>query len=1659
MRPLLCALLLFMAGGASAQQAQLDTRGREFWLGFMQNASGTQQLSVKIASATATSGTVSVPLAGWSTTFAVPANGVASVVVPNLYETTGSEVALDRGVRITSVDPVTVTAVNYQNQTTDASQVLPLNSLGTSYRVDALPGTSTAYPNGTYIFRSEFMVVATADGTTVNITPSTTTTAGHAPGVPFTVSLNAGQTYQVQALNGLADLTGTLIEATASSGPCRPFAVFGGSMCAVVNCAACDHVNEQMIPTNTWGSNFHTVPLANLAAFGYRILAGEDGTNITIDGGAPIALNAGQSHQVLNTVQSVCITANKPVSVTQIMEGATCSGSGDPSLLLLLPDDRMSNSAVFTTLYSTQAVIYHYVSIVTPTGAIAQMMLDGAQVPAALFNTYPACPGLSCAKVQVTAGTHSLSSTAGFLAYAYGLASGESYMYGLSNTMAVPAQADSVICSSGPITLAAPIVLANAQWTMASDPLTVLATGNSYTFTPDHNDIYRVDGELSPSGCPKHYEFQVGLPVDPQLDLLVNGQATTTVCQFTAVQLGVASVLDAQWFDLNWSPSAQLSDPGISNPVAYPSSNTWYKLEVSSPVGCGSAVDSVLVTVNPSSIFAVRASVANDTICSGNSTALHAEVERVLFADAFEGSWAPWWQSVQGGSASAACGSVTGTALYFNGAGVRSATTPTMDLSQGGMAHFALKIASGAPPCDDAEPGENVVLEYSTNGSTWTVLSTFMENAWPAFAQADVAIPALGAAGTSTRLRWRQLSNSGAGQDNWSMDNLLITRFEDATSQLTWTPSSGLNNPASATPTATPAQDTWYKAQVANSSGCLYMDSVLVRVAPSFSILPMADTTRCGAAGTQLHAQATSGTGISWSWAPGTGLSSTSSANPVATPAATTAYTVTATSSLGCTDTETLTVGVSGLTAVTTAASDATLCFGEQVGLSAAITSSAPYSISWSPANVIANPGAAQTNATPTGTTAFVCTVTDTQTGCTASSSTTVNVSPQYTLQMPNDTTVCSALGMQLHFGDNLLAPFQIAWVPASHLNAANIAAPTIMVDTTTTYTVTVTDQNGCSVTDSVAIAVAFDNLITPLNVSACQGQPIVLNAGFPGSTYEWNTGDNTQTITVTQPGQYVATITDIQACQAIMTFNATFNPLPVVNLGPDLALCGETSHLVDAGNAGNSVLWNTGATGSQITVGASGTYSATATTPQGCSASDAVTIALNPMPVDVLLDVTVCESDPITLDAGNAGCTYQWSTGATTQAINPTSSGTYSATVTTPQNCSATFDAQVVLMPRISVDLGLDLVRCAGDTVVLNPGTMNTSFLWNTGATTQTLQVGATGTYILSATNGYCTDADTVAVTFNPVPTDNLSDQTACIGQTVVLDAGNAGAAYAWSNGAASQSISVAQSGQYAVSITGTNGCQANYAATVNIIPPPVVNLGADTVLCANQPLVLDAGNPGNTYAWNTGATGRTFAPTSSGTYAVTVDNGYCTTSDQITVIFNPIPEPMGMHQYFTCLDDDPHYVDIDAGNPGSTFLWADGQTTHLIHANSYGWHSVAITNSFGCSIADSAMVNEFCRPTLFIPNTFTPNGDGRNDVWLAVGNNVGFYEMYVFDRWGGVIFHTTDFSKGWDGTMDGNPVPNEVYAYRVVFRLIEDSSGKLGFEQTRMGHVQVLR
>src|SRR5690606_9338348 len=109
----------------------------------------------------------------------------------------------------------------------------------------------------------------------------------------------------------------------------------------------------------------------------------------------------------------------------------------------------------------------------------------------------------------------------------------------------------------------------------------------------------------------------------------------------------------------------------------------------------------------------------------------------------------------------------------------------------------------------------------------------------------------------------------------------------------------------------------------------------------------------------------------------------------------------------------------------------------------------------------------------------------------------------------------------------------------------------------------------------------------------------------------------------------------------------------------------------------------------------------------------------------------------------------------------------------------------------------------------------------------------------------------------------------------------------------------------------TNAFGCEAVFTAEAAFVAPPTVELGPDTVLCTGQWLVLDAGNPGSTYTWSTGSSSQTLPVGSAGEYAVTVDNGYCTRTDDVRVLFNPVPDRLPVHQLFTCLDDDPHYVD----------------------------------------------------------------------------------------------------------------------------------------------------
>lgn len=1654
----LASLCIVLASCSAIAQAPtlLPTRGVRFWAGFMQNGFGAQALRVHVLSTTATSGTVSIPLTGWSAPFNVAANSVAVVDVPVSAENSGSEATLNKGVLIQSQDSVNVFISSFQNFTHDASQILPENSLGNAYRVDAYQGL----PNFNNLHKSELLIAATQDGTQVSITPSANTLGGQPAGVPFIVNLNAGQTYQVQAATDVLDLTGTVVQATAASGVCRPFVVIGGSMCATApgSCSACDHIFEQLVPLTAWGTRYFTTPVNGVSGSTYRILANQNGTSITINGGAPIVLNAGQKHEVNANANPVCVQASLPVSVAQVLEGFSCAGSGDPSMFLVSPAERLSYKASFHTPTSAQ-ITQHSLGIVIPAGTAGQLTLDGAAVNPALFQSYTGCADRQHAKVIVTAGVHRLQSAAGFQAYMFGMGYGESYASSVNDIAAIPVQQDSTVCGAGTVTLNSPEPLVNAQWVADSAPTVVLGTGNSITVTPVASESYTVTGELPVSGCPRTFTYNVGIPLTIPTLLTANDQPAINTCQYEPVQLALVPPPDPDWFQIEWSPSNSLSSTTISNPIATPMTSTWYHVSVVSPTGCGNMVDSILVQVTPGAVVDLSTAASPAALCAGGTSQLSSSALCAIARDDFDGAPSTIWTAIQGGTVSSACGSLSGTALYFNGNGQRYAQTLALNTIGGGHVRFSLKIATGSAPCDDAEAGEDVVLEYSVNnGLNWSPLNTFNEDSYPAFTPIDVTIP-VAAQNATTMFRLRQSANSGVGQDNWAIDVFLVARYDNTWLNYSWSPAGTLNNAASNAPVATPTASGWYTLSGTDpSAGCVYSDSVFIQVDPAFTLSVTPNTTLCAVVGTQLNATPSSGSGIVYSWTPNNGtLSATNIANPIATPTSTTTYTVNATTPIGCTASAQTTITVGQLFSMSVTTNNDTLCQGQSAQLNATVGGGTGLTYAWTGAGLnnstIANP-----IASPVATTTYTCTVTHTASGCTLSQSVTITVTTGYSANAGADITLCSTLGHQLTVVHNVPAPHYL-WSPAANLNSAVIAAPTIMNDGTATYTVTITDANGCSVSDQVVITRAFAGLPTQTPVSACANTPPLLTAPQTGVSYLWSTGEDTQSITPTSGGAHTVTITDGQGCQGISTFNVTLFALPSVNLGPDITLCGAPSTILNAGNPGASYLWNTGAQTQQLTANTSGPYSVTVTNANNCSASDAVNVQLNALPVDILQDVTACISAPPTLNAGNAGCTYLWSTGAPTQSITPGTSGSYSVTVTTPQNCSATFDAQVTIVPALTVALGNDTSICQGQSVLLDAGSPGATYAWSTGALTQTISVATNGTYSVTVSNGACSASDAITVTTIAAPFDVLSNVTQCVSQLPVLDAGNAGCTYLWNTGATTQTIIATTSTTYSVTVTNPTGCTGTFDAVVQLVQPPVVTLGADTVLCEGESLEVDAGNAGASYLWSTGVTTQTTFITHAGTLSVTVNNGYCQSTDAITVQFNPSPARMAANQFYTCLDDEPRYVVLDAGNVGSRYDWSTGESSQVILAGAYGWYIVEVTNQYDCATRDSANVIEFCPSSIWIPNTFTPNADGTNDIFLPVGKNIATMHMRIFDRWGEMLFESDDMSMGWDGTYNGEVVKNDMYVWRLTYQFFKDKDGSIGMEQQQMGQIQVLR
>lgn len=556
------------------------------------------------------------------------------------------------------------------------------------------------------------------------------------------------------------------------------------------------------------------------------------------------------------------------------------------------------------------------------------------------------------------------------------------------------------------------------------------------------------------------------------------------------------------------------------------------------------------------------------------------------------------------------------------------------------------------------------------------------------------------------------------------------------------------------------------------AGGCSATVSQQVTVFPNPRALATANTVCEGATTTFTNTSTiTSGT-INHSWDFGDGTTS-SQRNPTHTYATGGVYTalLTTTSQHGCVDTQAVTVNVQ-TAPVANAGADQNICTGNSVTLTA--TGGTNYL--WSPGNQTT----ASITINPGNSTQYSVTVTDAS-GCSATDAVAVNILTPPVAQVSNDQSICSGETITLSGSGN----GNMMWMPGG--STAN--SLTVQPAASTQYILTLTDLNGCSDQDTVQVVVnPRPSLVTSPDQTICSGSTVALTASG-AATYSWFPGGSsnpTMILAPTSSNTFIVTGTSAAGCIATDTINITVNQAPVISLQPTF-ICQGFSATLDAGNTGSFFSWSTGETTQTISVSDSGNYSVVVTNPAGCSSLGATAVIVGGSLASFPTSNTICNGQAVSLNAGNPGSTYAWSTGETTQMISTTTAGTYYVTVTDPNGCSATMLHEVTVNP-IPVVQFQATNACLGDAIAFT-NTSNISsgniqqISWDFGnglyssALNPSFTYNNPGTYNVSltvTTNGGCASSANGTVTVHPLPVANFSADASCLGETTLFADGS---------------------------------------------------------------------------------------------------------------------------------------------------------------------------------------------------------------------------------------------------------------------------------------------
>ncbi|MEO5643368.1 MAG: hypothetical protein ABIQ40_07635, partial [Bacteroidia bacterium] len=949
-------------------------------------------------------------------------------------------------------------------------------------------------------------------------------------------------------------------------------------------------------------------------------------------------------------------------------------------------------------------------------------------------------------------------------------------------------------------------------------------SGNPISVSPGTTITYTVTGSTAP-GCSGTAQVTVTVNPTPTVTAIAS---STTICSGASTTLTGSGATSYVWNPGNIS----------GNPISVsPATTTTYTV-TGTTTGC-SGTATRTITVNPSPT--VTATASSPTICSGGSSNLTGggAASYVWNPGAIAGSpisVSPGTTTTYTvtGTAGNGCTSTAQTTVTVNPTPTVTATasSPTIcagastNLTGSGAASYVWNPGAIAGSPISVSPGGTTTYTVTgtTTGCSSTAQVTVTVNPTPTVT-ATASAPTI-CSGNSTNL-------TGTGAATY-----------------VWNPGAIAGSPISVSPSTT----TTYTVTGTGGNGCTSTAQVVVTVNPTPTVTATASSpTICSGNSTNL----TGSGAASYVWNPGAIPGSPVSVSP----AATTTYTVTGTAGNGCTSTAQVTVTVNTTPTVTAVASSPSICTGGSTNL----TGSGANSYVWNPGNISGSP----ISVSPAATTTY--TVTGTAgNGCTSTGQTTVTVNP---LPVPSATstpaTICAGQNATL----NASGGTTYNWNGDVLVNASG-SPQTVSPAATTTYTVNVTDGNGCTATTQTTLTV--NPLPTPnagIDQTICSGNSASLLA-TGGGTYTWNGGalvnanGAAQTVSPGTSTTYTVMVTNGFGCQRSDSVLINVNLTPTTTASPSTAICiNDSTQLSATGTGTFSWIPSGGLSDPNIfnpvafpTI--TTTYIVTLTAANGCLNRDSTLITVNPRPVaQASNDTTICSGTNITLSSSGGG-TYTWNGGSlvnapgATQSVAPTSPTAFVVTVTDGNGCTDKDTVNVAVNALPATNAGADVSICPNSSIQLN-ATGATNYSWSPAAGLSATNIPnpvanpvATTTYVVTGSNAAgCVKNDTIVVTVaNNLTVFAGSDVTICSGDTVMIST-TGGATYSWTPSASLQTPNAASTNAfplvtttYTVNVVDANSCTGRDSVTVFVNGP--VNLAASgaTTICIGQSTPINA-------------------------------------------------------------------------------------------------------------------------------------------------------------------------------------------------------------------------